>query len=90
MMSPLSKGLFHKAISESGTNLNPWAQPAHQGVAPKRAAELGEMMGCPKKLGLNNWAGMLDCLRKVPADKITAAFYDFFVRISLFELFFLN
>lgn len=85
MMSPLSKGLFHKAISESGTNLNPWAQPAHEGVAAKRAQELGEMMGCPKA-GKNNWSEMLDCLRTVPAEKITAAFYDFFVRFFLYIL----
>lgn len=36
MLSPLAKGLFHKAISQSGSALNPWAyqtnpeQVAHQ------------------------------------------------------------
>lgn len=74
MMSPLSKGLFHRAISQSGTNLDPWAQPAHRGVAETRAKRLGEMMGC-----IEDGDAMIECLRKVPAANITAAFYDFFV-----------
>lgn len=78
MMSPLSKGLFKQVISQSGANFNPWAQPAHEGVAKKRAAELGEKMGCPKTGG--DWLGMIQCLRNKPAEDITAANYDFFVR----------
>ncbi|KAG4076411.1 hypothetical protein HA402_005854 [Bradysia odoriphaga] len=76
MMSPLSKGLFQKGISQSGTNLDPWAQPAHENVAPTRAAKLGEIVGCPKKG--NDWSGMIKCLRTVDAADITKAFYDFF------------
>lgn len=82
MMSPLSKGLFHQVISQSGANFNPWAQPAHKGVAEKRAAKLGQMMGCDKKG--DDWGKMMACLRKVPAENITAAYYDFFVRRPLF------
>lgn len=77
MMSPLSKGLFHQGISQSGTNLDPWAQPAHETVAPTRAAKLGEIVGCPKDG--NDWSGMMKCLRTVAAADITKAFYDFFV-----------
>lgn len=76
-MSPLSKGLFQKGISESGTNLDPWAQPAHHSVAPTRAAKLGEIVGC-RKNG-NDWSEMIKCLRTVDAADITKAFYDFFV-----------
>lgn len=71
-------GLFHRVISQSGVNLNPWAQPAHIGVAEKRAAMVGEMVGC-KKQG-SDWAAMINCLRKVDAAAITETFYDFFVR----------
>lgn len=81
MMSPLSKGLFSQVISQSGANFNPWAQPAHKGVAEKRAAQLGEMFGCSNKNG-KNWKGMMKCLREIPASDITAANYDFFVSIE--------
>lgn len=84
MMSPLSKGLFQKAISQSGTNLNPWAQPAHLGVGPARAQKLGDILECPKQG--DNWKGMLDCLRTKSGDKITEAFYDFFVSSFSFTL----
>lgn len=80
MMSPLSKGLFQKGISQSGTNLDPWAQPAHENVAPTRAAKLGEIVGCPKNG--NDWSEMIKCLRTVDAADITKAFYDFFVSFS--------
>jgi carboxylesterase type B len=74
MQSKLSKGLFHRGISESGTNLAPWGAVAHKGVARQRAEELGEMMGCDKK----NYNSMITCLRTISAEKITKAFYDFF------------
>ncbi|XP_055610403.1 venom carboxylesterase-6 isoform X2 [Uranotaenia lowii] len=77
MMSPLSKGLFQRVISQSGVNLDAWAQPAHTGVARTRAVQLGEMVGCSE--GKNgNIASMLDCVRKVSAADVTKTFYDFF------------
>lgn len=75
-------GLFHRVISQSGVNLNPWAQPAHTGVAEKRAAMVGEKVGC-KKQG-SDWAAMINCLRKVDAAAITETFYDFFVSIIFY------
>lgn len=69
-------GLFSKAIAQSGTNLDPWAQPAHEGVAPKRAAILAGKFGCYSK---SNWAKTIDCLRSVTGPNITAAFNEFFV-----------
>lgn len=79
MMSPLSKGLFTKVIAQSGSNFDTWAQPAHDGVAKKRAAKLAEMMGCEKS---NDWKQTINCLRSASAKDITAAFYDFFVSSS--------
>lgn len=76
MQSSLSKGLFHRGISESGTNLAPWGAVAHPEVARTRAIKLGEMMSCP--LEGNDFKSMVECLRGVSADNITRAFYDFF------------
>lgn len=70
------KGLFSKAIAQSGTNLAAWSQPAHKGVASARAAQLAESFECYEP---NNWSNTLNCLRNVSAENITAAFYDFFV-----------
>lgn len=79
MMSPLAKGLFTKAIAQSGVNLDAWAQPAHEGVAARRAAKLAEMLGCGKS---GDWGRKIDCMRSASAKDVTAAFYDFFVGSS--------
>lgn len=76
MQSKLSEGLFHRGISESGTNLAPWGAVAHKGVARSRAIKLAEMMSCPHED--SNFKAMVDCLRQVPATNLTEAFYDFF------------
>lgn len=69
MQSTLSKGLFHKAISQSGNNLCPWGAVAHKGVAESRAKRLGEMFKC--NLNGNKYDEMINCLRKVPGEEIT-------------------
>lgn len=76
MMSPLAKGLFTKAIAQSGVNLDAWAQPAHDGIVAKRAAKLAEMLGCKTSIG---WKQTIKCLQSISAKDITAALYDFFV-----------
>ncbi|XP_068084601.1 esterase B1 isoform X2 [Anabrus simplex] len=43
MISPMSKGLFHKAIAQSGSSLNPWAMTTS---LRSRAFQLGEVLGC--------------------------------------------
>nr|CAD7449925.1 unnamed protein product [Timema bartmani] len=42
VLSPLSTGLFHRAISESGSALNPWAYANH---TQERAFRMGSYMG---------------------------------------------
>lgn len=79
MISPLSKGLFHKAISQSGSLMDPWADPARKGVAKMRAVRLADMLGCPI-IG-SSMKEMVKCLRKVPAENITMAQTAFYVRI---------
>lgn len=75
MQAPRSQGLFARAISQSGTNLAPWSQPAHPGVAAQRAAKLAAIVGCETEAG----SEMVECLRGVSAADLTAAFYAFFV-----------
>lgn len=60
MVSPLSAGLFHRAITESGTALNPWALQEH----PLHYAQMmGEKFSCPT----DDNAALVDCLRQQDA-----------------------
>lgn len=77
MMSPLSKGLFHRVISQSGVNLDSWAQPTHAGIARKRSVQLGDMLGCHQGRD-GKFREMMDCLRKISGEDVTKAFYGFF------------
>uniref|UniRef100_A0A182JRH2 Carboxylic ester hydrolase n=1 Tax=Anopheles christyi TaxID=43041 RepID=A0A182JRH2_9DIPT len=81
MMSPLSKGLFQRVISQSGVNLDAWAQPAHPGVARSRSIQLGKMLNCSHDSD-GRFIEMLDCLRRVSAEEITRKFYDFYVTMQ--------
>ncbi|KAL5279762.1 CES5A.2 family protein, partial [Megaselia abdita] len=72
MHSEKSKGLFHKAILESGNFHNPWAQPMHEGEAFKRAMKLAKMFNCEESNKI------IYCLRKVPGKDIIARFNEFF------------
>lgn len=74
MQSKLSKGLFHRGIAQSGTNLAPWGAVAHRGVGEARAKKLGELVNCRT----DNNADLITCLRSVSAEVITEAFYEFF------------
>ncbi|XP_053666857.1 venom carboxylesterase-6-like [Anopheles marshallii] len=63
-LSPLSRGLFHRAIGHSGSALNPW-------VMVERAAEKAKIIatgaGCTIE---GNSKELLQCLRQLPAEKI--------------------
>lgn len=60
MLSPLSRGLFHKVISQSGTVLSPWAfQPNPRSVAEDLGRELG--------LTFTSTENLVNQLRNVPA-----------------------
>ncbi|XP_055584964.1 juvenile hormone esterase [Uranotaenia lowii] len=67
MMSPMAKGLFHKAIAQSGTALNPWAITR---TSKERAFRLGGLLGCQVN---NSTEELLGCLRKTSAQKIMDA-----------------
>ena len=58
LMSPLSKGLFHQAIAESGVDLSPFAiQPTFFGL--RYAKELAQNLGCPT----GDHDAMVTCIR---------------------------
>jgi len=62
MLSPMSKGLFHKVILQSGTPVCKWAiLPV--GIPRKRAHAVATILGC----NFDTSKDILQCLRKVPA-----------------------
>ncbi|XP_050531754.1 venom carboxylesterase-6-like isoform X2 [Daktulosphaira vitifoliae] len=73
LLSPLSKGLFHKAIMQSGSPLCKWAIAA-RGVAFQRAKRVANMAGCKTDTS----HVMLKCLRSLKASVITQMYPDFF------------
>ncbi|VVC41624.1 Carboxylesterase type B, conserved site,Carboxylesterase, type B,Alpha/Beta hydrolase fold [Cinara cedri] len=62
MLSPMSKGLFHKAILQSGSPVCIWAN-CPSGVSRKRAYSVATIAGC----NFNNSEDILNCLRILPA-----------------------
>lgn len=59
LVSPMSSGLFHRAIAMSGAAMAQWEVPEHQLDLAKRQArlidcpedDLSEMVGCFKRVG---------------------------------------
>ncbi|KAG5668733.1 hypothetical protein PVAND_016660 [Polypedilum vanderplanki] len=76
MFSSMSRGLFHRAISQSGTLLTPWAGPSAKGQAKMNAIRLADKMNC--SISGTTMKEIVTCLRGVPAENITLAIYDFF------------
>ncbi|XP_011185054.2 uncharacterized protein LOC105213718 [Zeugodacus cucurbitae] len=75
LLTKQSEGLFHKAIAQSGTYYNPWAQPEHKGVPAKRARKVAQLVGCNPQ---EKWQAILRCLRNKEASDIVATLYEFF------------
>ena len=68
LLSSLSKGLFHRLISESGTDLSPFAFHGESGVTSS-SLELAENLNCAAA----NQQNMLECLRSKSALQILTA-----------------
>uniref|UniRef100_A0A1B6HF99 Carboxylic ester hydrolase n=2 Tax=Homalodisca liturata TaxID=320908 RepID=A0A1B6HF99_9HEMI len=66
LLSPSSRGLFHKAVSRSGTALDPWAL---QDNSRGNALKLAKKLGCSSE----NQNEVLRFLQYTPADDIVAA-----------------
>uniref|UniRef100_A0AB38ZEG3 Carboxylic ester hydrolase n=1 Tax=Oncocephalus sp. TaxID=2944721 RepID=A0AB38ZEG3_9HEMI len=59
MLSPMSRGLFHRAISQSGTAVSPWGY-VPLGVARSRAVKMANLFNCPAETSQQ----IAQCLRK--------------------------
>lgn len=64
VLSPLSKGLFHRAVSISGVDLSPFAIGSSEEVT-KQSKKVAKQVGCSVK----DSRKMIDCLRSVDALK---------------------
>ncbi|XP_023948588.1 juvenile hormone esterase [Bicyclus anynana] len=73
MLSESSAGLFHKAISESGTALVPWAE-APPGEAKKNALRLAKFLDCPSSPSDR----FIACLRKLDSHEIIGTEFLFY------------
>ncbi|XP_049860475.1 venom carboxylesterase-6-like isoform X1 [Schistocerca gregaria] len=71
MLSPLSRGLFHRAISQSGVSLASWGIPRPGGL--QKAQKVAALVGCPTEPS----AALVDCLRSVDDYKIVNTTYHF-------------
>nr|XP_027226784.1 acetylcholinesterase-like [Penaeus vannamei] len=69
VLSPMSAGLFQRAIMQSGTALDPWAvREDHSDVATR----FGEMFNCSGSSPLTS-SELVACLREVPAADLIEA-----------------
>lgn len=79
MLSPVSRGLFHRAISNSGR----LAEPARSGVGKGQAARLAQLMNCSST---DDSGEIIRCLRNVsPEAIITASAGSFPIVVESFE-----
>ncbi|XP_049810614.1 juvenile hormone esterase-like isoform X3 [Schistocerca nitens] len=72
MHSPLTRGLFHRAISQSGVSTALWAAP--EPGALEKARKVAAMVGCPSEPN----AALIDCLRTVDDYTLIATEWSFF------------
>ncbi|XP_015110997.1 esterase E4 [Diachasma alloeum] len=70
MLSPMSKGLFHRAVSMSGSPTKPAPMPYEQTEIAKKQATL---VGCPN----DSTERILSCMEKVPHEKMVSTFGQF-------------
>ncbi|RWS06725.1 Neuroligin-4: X-linked-like protein, partial [Dinothrombium tinctorium] len=76
MLSPMAKGLFHRAIMQSGSALSPWAMASD---SIKYSKQLAKSIGCPDVWERNS--PIVDCLRSKTVKELQAV--DFRVATHL-------
>ncbi|XP_050428100.1 juvenile hormone esterase-like [Adelges cooleyi] len=74
LLSPMSKGLFHKAILQSGTPLCRWAVSA-PGLIRQRTEAAATIAGC----NIDDSETILECMKSLPASVITNLYVKLFV-----------
>ncbi|XP_042856871.1 pyrethroid hydrolase Ces2a-like, partial [Penaeus japonicus] len=70
ILSPMSKGLFKRAIMQSGSALCPWAVREDHKMY---ANQLGRLLSCPQiseNVEAMNSADLVNCLRKIPVEQL--------------------
>ncbi|XP_072027674.1 acetylcholinesterase-like [Amphiura filiformis] len=72
-LSPLSKGLFARAIMQSGNAAAPWAQQDDAENIRKGAFSLGKAVGC-NDMNEENTKQLVDCLMDATADELVQAY----------------
>ncbi|XP_057667531.1 venom carboxylesterase-6-like [Diorhabda carinulata] len=78
-LSPLSKGLFHRGLSQSGTALVPWA------IIEKpltKAKQVASHLDCPT----HSTKEMVECLRKTTAKDLLTAMSKLFLYFKIVPL----
>jgi len=73
LLAPQARGLFHRAIGESGSVLAEWALDRDPKVAEQPCRRVAELAGCP----LEPYSDLIHCLRNIPARKIVKAYKAF-------------
>ncbi|XP_012666285.1 acetylcholinesterase isoform X1 [Otolemur garnettii] len=69
LLSPPSRGLFHRAVLQSGAPNGPWATVG-MGEARRRATLLARYVGCPPGSAGGNDTELVACLRTRPAQDL--------------------
>ncbi|XP_007073975.1 acetylcholinesterase isoform X2 [Panthera tigris] len=69
LLSPPSRGLFHRAVLQSGAPNGPWATVG-VGEARRRATLLARLVGCPPGGAGGNDTELVACLRTRPAQDL--------------------
>lgn len=70
----VKKGLFHRAIGESGSVLAEWALDRN-GQGRVASLRIAEIAGCP----LKPYEDLLNCVRNVDAGELTRAYGQYMV-----------
>ena len=68
------KGLFHRAIGESGSVLAEWAID-RIGRGKEGSLKIAEIAGCP----LEPYQDLLSCVQNIDADLLTSAYRQYAV-----------
>ncbi|XP_056139820.1 acetylcholinesterase-like [Lampris incognitus] len=81
LLSPGSRGLFHRAVMQSGSPNTPWATVSQE-EAWERAMNLGKLLGCP----LSPPDNLQSCLQGIKPEKIISKQYDVVTDPSVIQL----
>lgn len=80
LLSPLSKGLFHKAILQSGSPLCRWAVST-PGLIRRRTEAVATIAGCHFETSDD----ILSCLQELPASNLVELHNKFFVSVIQYQ-----